>query len=83
MHNSTPLITTIVGGLVIAFFLGTLAHRLRISPLVGYLTAGVLVGPFTPGFIADLSLAPELADISLILLMFGVGLYFFLTISWQ
>lgn len=76
MHNSTPLITTIVGGLVVAFFLGTLAHRLRISPLVGYLTAGVLVGPFTPGFIADLSLAPELADIGVILLMFGVGLHF-------
>ncbi|AWK14541.1 YbaL family putative K(+) efflux transporter [Candidatus Fukatsuia symbiotica] len=76
MHNSTPLITTIVGGLVLAFFLGTLAHRLRISPLVGYLTAGVLIGPFTPGFVADLSLAPELADIGVILLMFGVGLHF-------
>ncbi len=48
MHNSTPLITTIVGGLVLAFLLGMLANRLRISPLVGYLAAGVLAGPFTP-----------------------------------
>lgn len=50
MHHSTPLITTIVGGLVLAFLLGMLANRLRISPLVGYLAAGVLAGPFTPGF---------------------------------
>lgn len=76
MHHSTPLITTIVGGLVLAFLLGTLAHRLRISPLVGYLAAGVLAGPFTPGFVADTSLAPELAEIGIILLMFGVGLHF-------
>ncbi|QJW57213.1 Putative cation/proton antiporter YbaL [Serratia plymuthica] len=51
MHNSTPLITTIVGGLVLAFLLGMLANRLRISPLVGYLAAGVLAGPFTPGLL--------------------------------
>ncbi|QCR36861.1 YbaL family putative K(+) efflux transporter [Nissabacter sp. SGAir0207] len=76
MHHSTPLITTIVGGLVLAFLLGMLANRLRISPLVGYLTAGVLAGPFTPGFVADTSLAPELAEIGVILLMFGVGLHF-------
>lgn len=76
MHHSTPLITTIVGGLALAFLLGTLAHRLRISPLVGYLAAGVLAGPFTPGFVADTSLAPELAEIGVILLMFGVGLHF-------
>lgn len=76
MHHSTPLITTIVGGLVLAFLFGTLAHRLRISPLVGYLAAGVLAGPFTPGFVADTSLAPELAEIGVILLMFGVGLHF-------
>lgn len=76
MHNSTPLITTIVGGLVLAFLLGMLANRLRISPLVGYLAAGVLAGPFTPGFVADVSLAPELAEIGVILLMFGVGLHF-------
>ncbi|MBS0968310.1 Kef family K(+) transporter [Nissabacter archeti] len=76
MHHSTPLITTLVGGLVLAFLLGMLANRLRISPLVGYLTAGVLAGPFTPGFVADTSLAPELAEIGVILLMFGVGLHF-------
>ncbi|MBF6635268.1 Kef family K(+) transporter [Rouxiella silvae] len=76
MHNSTPLITTIVGGLVLAFLLGMLANWLRISPLVGYLAAGVLAGPFTPGFVADTSLAPELAEIGVILLMFGVGLHF-------
>lgn len=76
MHHSTPLITTIVGSLVLAFLLGMLANRLRISPLVGYLSAGVLAGPFTPGFVADTSLAPELAEIGVILLMFGVGLHF-------
>jgi len=76
MHHSTPLITTIVGGLVLAFIFGMIANRLRISPLVGYIAAGVLAGPFTPGFVADTSLAPELAEIGVILLMFGVGLHF-------
>jgi len=76
MHHTTPLITTIVGGLVLAFLLGMLANRLRISPLVGYLLAGVLAGPFTPGFVADTNLAPELAELGVILLMFGVGLHF-------
>ncbi|PWC21321.1 Kef family K(+) transporter [Brenneria roseae subsp. roseae] len=76
MHAATPLISTISGGLVLAFLLGILANRLRISPLVGYLVAGVLVGPFTPGFVADTSLAPELAELGVILLMFGVGLHF-------
>ncbi len=76
MHHTTPLITTIVGGLVLAFVLGMLAQRLRISPLVGYLLAGVLAGPFTPGFVADTNLAPELAELGVILLMFGVGLHF-------
>ncbi|WP_413722268.1 YbaL family putative K(+) efflux transporter [Sodalis sp. RH23] len=76
MHHATPLINTIVGGLVLAFLLGILANRFRISPLVGYLAAGVLVGPHTPGFVADTSLAPELAELGVILLMFGVGLHF-------
>lgn len=76
MHHTTPLITTIVGALFLAFLLGMLANRLRISPLVGYLVAGVMAGPFTPGFVADTNLAPELAELGVILLMFGVGLHF-------
>ncbi|PXA96581.1 Kef family K(+) transporter [Nostoc sp. 3335mG] len=75
MHH-TPLIATIVAGLVIAFGFGALAHRLRVSPIAGYLIAGVVVGPFTPGFVADAGLASELAEIGVILLMFGVGLHF-------
>ncbi|MCB8820646.1 YbaL family putative K(+) efflux transporter [Microvirga rosea] len=76
MPHHTPLISTIVVGLVLAFILGAVAHRFRISPLVGYLLAGVLVGPFTPGYVANQSLANELAEIGVILLMFGVGLHF-------
>ncbi len=76
MPHHTPLIETIVAGIGLAFLLGALANRLRLSPLVGYLVAGVLVGPFTPGFVADQKLAPELAEIGVILLMFGVGLHF-------
>jgi len=75
MHH-TPLIATIVAGLALAFVFGALAHRLRISPLVGYLIAGICIGPHTPGFIADQSLATELSEIGVILLMFGVGLHF-------
>lgn len=76
MPHSTPLISTIVVGLVLAFILGAIANRFRMPPLVGYLVAGVLVGPFTPGFVADASLANELSEIGVILLMFGVGLHF-------
>jgi len=76
MPHHTPLIATIVAGLVVAFFMGALAHRLRVSPVAGYLFAGVIVGPFTPGFVADVSLANELAEMGVILLMFGVGLHF-------
>ncbi|MES2906665.1 MAG: YbaL family putative K(+) efflux transporter [Pseudomonadota bacterium] len=76
MPHDTPLITTIVFGLSLAFVLGAIAHRFRLPPLVGYLLAGVLVGPYTPGFIADRQLAPELAELGVILLMFGVGLHF-------
>jgi len=76
MPHYTPLLETIVGGLVLAFIFGTIANRFRISPLVGYLLAGVAVGPFTPGFVADQALALELAEIGVILLMFGVGLHF-------
>ncbi|PVE23205.1 Kef family K(+) transporter [Microvirga sp. KLBC 81] len=76
MPHHMPLISTIVVGLVLAFVLGAIAQRIRISPLVGYLLAGVLVGPFTPGYVADQSLANQLAEIGVILLMFGVGLHF-------
>lgn len=76
MHHATPLIATIVAGLSLAFTFGTIANRLRLPVLLGYLIAGIVVGPFTPGFVADQSLAPELAEIGVILLMFGVGLHF-------
>lgn len=76
MPHESALITNVVIGIALAFALGTLANRLRTSPLVGYLLAGVVVGPFTPGFVADQSLAPQLAEVGVILLMFGVGLHF-------
>jgi monovalent cation:H+ antiporter-2, CPA2 family len=76
MHEETALIATIAGGLGLAFVFGLLAVRLRMPPLVGYLLAGVAVGPFTPGFVADAGLASQLAEIGVILLMFGVGLHF-------
>ena len=74
--HHTPLIATIALGLLLAFILGMIAHRLRVSPLVGYLLAGVVVGPFTPGYVADQGLADQLAEIGVILLMFAVGLHF-------
>jgi len=76
MHHDTPLISTIVAGLVLAYIFGMVANRLRMPPLVGYLFAGIIVGPFTPGFVADQELALELAELGVILLMFGVGLHF-------
>ncbi|WP_205577194.1 cation:proton antiporter, partial [Pseudomonas aeruginosa] len=75
MHH-TPLLTTLAAGFVLAFLFGALANRLRISPLVGYLLAGVLAGPFTPGYVADQALSQEIAELGVILLMFGVGLHF-------
>ena len=75
-EHQTPLIATIAAGLMLAFVFGLIAHRLRIQPLAGYVLAGVAVGPFTPGFTADAALAGELAEIGVILLMFGVGLHF-------
>jgi monovalent cation:H+ antiporter-2, CPA2 family len=74
--SHTPLIATIVAGIGLAFVLGTLANHFRLSPLVGYLAAGVLIGPFTPGFVADQALARQLAELGVILLMFGAGLHF-------
>lgn len=76
MPHDTPLIATIVAGLGLAFVLGLLAQRLRLPMLAGYLAAGVVIGPFTPGYVADLHLAAELAELGVILLMFGVGLHF-------
>ena len=76
MPHADSLILTLVGGFVLAFVFGMLANRLKLSPLVGYLVAGVVVGPFTPGYVADTELAPQLAEIGVILLMFGVGLHF-------
>ena len=76
MEQSHPLVAIIVLGIGLAFLFGTIANRLRITPLVGYILAGVAVGPFTPGFVADPALAPQLAEIGVILLMFGVGLHF-------
>ncbi len=83
MPHATPLISTIVMGLSLAFLLGTLAQRLRLSPLIGYLLAGIAVGPYTPGYVADQALANELAEIGVILLMFGVGLHFSLKDLWS
>jgi CPA2 family monovalent cation:H+ antiporter-2 len=76
MPHHTSLIAMLVFGFVLAFVLGALANRLRLSPLVGYLLAGVLAGPFTPGFVGDQAIAQQLAEIGVILLMFGVGLHF-------
>lgn len=76
MLHETTLIATVAAAFVLAFALGLVAVRLKLPPLVGYLLAGVLIGPFTPGFVADASLAAQLAEIGVILLMFGVGLHF-------
>jgi monovalent cation:H+ antiporter-2, CPA2 family len=76
LPHEAPLITLLAFGLVLAFLLGSVAWRLKLSPIVGYLLAGILAGPFTPGFVGDLELAPQLAEIGVILLMFGVGLHF-------
>jgi monovalent cation:H+ antiporter-2, CPA2 family len=76
MPHDTTLISTIAAGLGFAFAFGFVAQRLGMPPLVGYLVAGIAVGPFSPGFTADASLAGQLAEIGVILLMFGVGLHF-------
>jgi len=66
MPHDTPLIATIVVGLCLAFVFGAIAQRIRVSPLVGYLLAGVALGPYTPGFVADQSLASELAAATMV-----------------
>ena len=76
MHHEVTLISTIAIGFVLAFTFGYIADRLRLPPLVGYLVAGILIGPYTPGFVADAGLSAQLAEVGVILLMFGVGLHF-------
>ena len=76
--HSYPLITTMAAAFTAAWVMGIITQKLRLSPIVGYLLAGVAIGPFTPGFVGDPTLAPQLAEIGVILLMFGVGLHFHL-----
>jgi CPA2 family monovalent cation:H+ antiporter-2 len=76
MPHDISLITTIAAGLSLAMILGFIAARLRMPPLIGYLIAGIIVGPSTPGFVADMALTAQLAEIGVMLLMFGVGLHF-------
>jgi CPA2 family monovalent cation:H+ antiporter-2 len=76
MLHHAPLLTTMAVGLVAAFILGMVAQKLRLSPVVGYLAAGLIIGPYTPGFVGDTEIAIELSEIGVILLMFGVGLHF-------
>jgi CPA2 family monovalent cation:H+ antiporter-2 len=76
MPHDTPLVTTIAAALASAWVLGVVARKIGLSPIVGYLLAGVAIGPHTPGFVGDVSLASQLAEIGVVLLMFGVGLHF-------
>ncbi len=83
MPHNLDLILTLTGGLAAALALGYVTQRLGLSPIVGYLVAGIAVGPYTPGFVADRHLAEQLAEIGVILLMFGVGLHFHLEQLWS
>lgn len=76
MEHNIPLITTLVSGFGVALILGFIAERIKIPALVGYLVAGIIIGPATPGFVADAHIASQLAEIGIMLLMFGVGLHF-------
>ena len=76
MPHDVTLIATLAAGFVLAFVFGFAASKLRLPPLVGYLLAGVVMGPHTPGIVADAAMAGQLAEIGVILLMFGVGLHF-------
>src|SRR6185503_961497 len=76
VQHETELIATVAIGLSAAFVGGFVASRLRLPTIVGYLLAGIAVGPFTPGFVADQEVARQLAEIGVILLMFGVGMHF-------
>ena len=76
MPHETALLATIAAGLGLAFLFGLAVSRMRLPPIIGYLMAGIAVGPFTPGFVADAGIASQLAELGVILLMFGVGLHF-------
>src|SRR5512147_922391 len=76
MSHDSLLVATIAAGITVAFIFGLIAARIGLPPIVGYLLAGVAVGPFTPGYVANAGLAGQLADLGVILLMFGVGLHF-------
>lgn len=78
MDHDFSLILTFVGGLTAALLFGLIARKLHLSPLVGYLLAGVVVGPYSPGFVADSHTVEQFAELGVILLMFGVGLHFHL-----
>ncbi len=79
MPHSIPLITTLATALGMALILGFIASKLKLPVLVGYMLAGVIIGPFSPGFVANIAIAKELAEIGVMLLMFGVGLHFSLS----
>ena len=76
MHHDITLITTLAAGFGLALVFGVLAERMRVPALVGYLLAGIAIGPSTPGFVADMAIASQLAEVGVMLLMFGVGLHF-------
>lgn len=76
MPHNVSLIALLAAGFGLALVLGLIAARLRMPPLVGYLLAGVMIGPGTPGFVGDVALSGQLAEIGVMLLMFGVGLHF-------
>lgn len=76
MAHGAGLIATVAAAFALALILGFIAAKLRMPPLIGYLLAGIAIGPYTRGFVGDVALASELADIGVMLLMFGVGLHF-------
>jgi CPA2 family monovalent cation:H+ antiporter-2 len=82
MHD-IPLLINIAVALVVAFVGGFLVRRIGLPPIVGYLLAGVAIGPFTPGFVGDIDTISQLAELGVIFLMFGVGIHFSLRDLWQ
>ena len=76
MEHNISLITTLAGGFGLALIFGFIAEKIKLPALIGYLCAGILLGPATPGFVADIQLAAQLSEIGVMLLMFGVGLHF-------